>query len=709
MKRNLVILLVLWSLPTIMFSQERDLEVISMSLSTAASPQERHLEVIARPLPDSIMLRWAPTDYSHWVLGNNYGYMVERYTIFRDNSLLTLPPKVMLTLEPLKPLPLEEWEDLVKRENVAGVAAQAIFGEKFEVDTGEESGETPMAIYQKSEEGVMRFSSALFVADISPETATASGLGYTDNTAKPNEQYLYRVFLSLPDTLATVGDTVDIFTGTNEYSPLPVPADFSVEFGDRVASLSWNSYAQKATYIAWESQRSVNNSEYTTISDNLTIPVTPGEALATEYSYKIDSLGDNDQQYTYRIRGITSFGERGPWSVPISGTGREGIDGIPNITQISLDKQGTVINWTFPGDGEEIAGFRILRSGYHDKGFEALETVKPSQRSYTDKSPIPTAYYKIEVFNADGSTKESFPLLSQLPDEEPPAVPINLTGVADTTGIVRLTWSGNIEDDLLGYIVLRSSSGNDEYTRLTPSPVDLPVYIDTLNKKELNAAVFYKIASVDLRQNISGYTPPLRVVKPDRIPPTKPVICKISTNDGGIYIEWINSGSGDISFYAIERQVFGDTLWKRLHVLDQSLVNEKPYFTDGVPPIDTAVVYRIVAVDFSGNRSESPPSIEVKGTAPKKSAHIEKITGRVDQQGGKLYLEWELPSDNIKYIRIYRRKTDGEYSLYETLEGNETVFGDYGLKIGEEYGYRLKLVYSDGTVTGFSKEVTIKY
>ena len=51
------------------------------------SQVQQSIGLISRPMPDSIMLRWAPTGPKVWRLGNQYGYQVKRYTILRDKKI----------------------------------------------------------------------------------------------------------------------------------------------------------------------------------------------------------------------------------------------------------------------------------------------------------------------------------------------------------------------------------------------------------------------------------------------------------------------------------------------------------------------------------------------------------------------------------------------------------------------------------------------
>ena len=73
------------------------------------------IELVARPLKDSIMLRWGASNSLLWEEANKAGYTIERVTILRDGKLLSIPEHKILTPSPLMPLPLEKWETAVKR------------------------------------------------------------------------------------------------------------------------------------------------------------------------------------------------------------------------------------------------------------------------------------------------------------------------------------------------------------------------------------------------------------------------------------------------------------------------------------------------------------------------------------------------------------------------------------------------------------------
>lgn len=102
-------------------------------------------------------------------------------------------------------------------------------------------------------------------------------------------------------------------------------------------------------------------------------------------------------------------------------------------------------------------------------------------------------------------------------------------------------------------------------------------------------------------------------------------------------------------------------------------------------------------------------SIAIQGLRNTKRPGLQKINQKIDYETGKIYLSWQLPENPVKLIKVYRKTNETEYTLFETLEGELTVFEDYGMKVGDFYAYRFKLIYNDGSISGFSDEIKIEY
>ena len=659
--------------------------VIALSyMPHSLKAQKSKLYIVARPLQDSILLRWAPADFKTWNKTNNYGYKLVRYTLSHDSTILTEPIRKVLVSN-IKVQNINTWEIPVKKNKYAALAAQAIFGKTFDVDAG--NGFNPEKVYNKTKEQEQRFSFALFAADMSPEVAKLSGLSFTDKTAKVNEKYLYRVFIDFPDSVKQNSDTAFVFTGISDYKPLPAPVEFNAEFNDRLAKLSWNIFAQNNIYISWEIERSDDKGKnFKLISLDPIVPFFKKDDANTEYAFKFDSLPQNDKEYLYRLRGISAFGEKGPWSEIITGKGAEEIKAVANINNHETDNKSVTLHWLFPKDQETIiTGFKVLRSNKHNTGFVDISgKIKANKRTFKDKNPLGTAYYKIKTYK-DDKEKLSYPYLVQLTDNTPPHKPKGLNGVVDSAGIVTLSWQTNKEKDLYGYRVFRSASGNDEFSQLTHSPIKNAVFKDSINKKDLNRSVFYKIIAVDLRQNESEFSDVFELVKPDIIPPSIPVITETKATNKGIFIKWINSSSSDAVKHEIYRKLSIDTAWQKIGELPIGKGNRESSFTDYECSSDYIATYKIIAVDKSDNSSDASVSIDIKGLKSNKGEKLKKITYKVIPEKGIVFIEWKAPEQTVKYYKIYKKINTGAYTNYETIDGTQENFTDYKLKLENTY------------------------
>ncbi|MDP4227653.1 MAG: hypothetical protein Q8910_14875, partial [Bacteroidota bacterium] len=211
------------------------------------------VKLLARPLPDSILLRWAPDNFSGWNAGNKYGYYIVRLTIMKGGKLIRSPRPAFLTSGPVKPWPLEKWEPLADSDKYMAVAAQAIYGETFNVSAGKNA--SILDVVNKAKEQDSRFSFALFCADQSRNAAIASGLWYTDRDVRKDEKYLYRVFLAAPGNIIQT-DTAIVYTGTSEYLPLPKPQKFSADCGNKTVILHWDRKILSSYYNSYQVERS---------------------------------------------------------------------------------------------------------------------------------------------------------------------------------------------------------------------------------------------------------------------------------------------------------------------------------------------------------------------------------------------------------------------------------------------------------------------
>jgi uncharacterized protein len=676
----------------------------AMALSQNEIPAA--VKVIANPKDQAITIRWAPTTPAAWQYANQFGYMVERVTLIRNNQRISPIERTMLTNQPIRPRPLADWQADVQQNKYAAMAAQALYGERFQVTQGS-SG--VMQIVNQAKESEQRFSFALFGADYSPRVAELSGLTLQDRNAKFEEQYLYKVWVSMPDDRYPI-DTGYVFVGLKDYRELPVPQTPEIQFMDKTAMISWSYGFHKSTYIAYFIERSDDGgTSFRTLSED---PIVPTENSETpeEKVYVMDTLADNNTVYTYRIKGITAFGETGPVSESVQGKGKKALSAAPAIRNLTvINNEHVKVEWEYPASVlAEITGFTLERS-FTPKGpfLPVSPTLSREVKEFTDVGPGPSNYYRIVAQGTDDKTY-SFPHLAQLIDSIPPAPPLNVTGKADTLGVVTLNWTPGKEHDLLGYRVYRANFSTMEYSQITVSPVPTPVFRDTINLKTLTKDVHYRVVAVDHHFNPSDFSEPIAVKRPDIMPPAAPAFRNIDYVSGeGIIVQWINSSSTDVRQHLLYRRTTFDNNWRLIGVIP--VTDSTMQFTDREVQNKNAYEYTLIAMDE--NALESLPAKPIRTTVYDRSNKpvVQNFFAKADKENKQILLSWVYSAPNVMQFRIYRKGEDGHLRLYGSVPPDALEFSDRQLTVNNVYQYTIKAVFSDGAHSPFSDPVTIRY
>ncbi|CAA9200754.1 fibronectin type III domain-containing protein [Flavobacterium collinsii] len=681
MKLKFLILLTFITIST-NYSQEK-------TTTGEANPTEikSDIQVIARVQKDRILLRWAVSNAIAWKKLNTYGYTVERYTVTRNSKTLTAPEKVVLA-SALKPEPLETWEKLIEKNDNAAIVAQAIYGENFSV-TGTDKLEN---IINLSEENEQRFTFALLTADRDYEIAKKAGLGFEDKTVKPNEKYAYRVISNVPEKEATISYG-GIFVGLNDYQPLPKPIDFTAHFTDSSTMLSWNFKILSHTYANYFVERSTDKKTFTRITNK---PYTSlnQENTSNSQIFYVDSIANN-KPYSYRIQGISPFGELGPYSQVITGKGVEILKYVPHLTVKEFKDENTVtLTWEFPDEGnDDITGFELNRSDKDDDGYKTVvKNIPAKSRAVTYNKLLSTNYFTITALGKQGSNRTSFPMLVQPVDSIPPSKPIGLKGVIDSLGVVKLTWDPNKEKDLLGYRIYKGNTAEEELTQLTVSPSEPNSYQDKVLVKSLNSKVYYKVVAVDYHYNMSEFSEVLILKKPDVIPPTSPVFTSFKIKEGSIFLEWVNSQSEDVAVHQLYRKENDQKDW----TLILETKNKEEKFRDKTAIEGSTYRYAIFAKDESNLVSN--PSPELTLFVPKYSVMpaVKGFFAQPNKTTNTIDLSWDYSNNEVDGFEIYKASDKDPLQLIQIVPGNTRFLPDPTITINTTYQYGIRATFKDG-------------
>ncbi|WP_108869783.1 fibronectin type III domain-containing protein [Aquimarina aquimarini] len=672
--------------------------------------QEAAVKVIGTVTKDkgAIMLRWTANTPSSWKYGNTYGYMIERTTIAIGDQLLKDPIVKKLTKNPILPKPMMEWEDFASTDDYAAIAAQAIYGQDFDVSM-EEGGNAMMNIINQARVLEQRFSFALFAADQNYEVAKYSGLAYTDTDIKPNERYLYRVYAATPPEKLKI-DFGGVYLGVSDYKPLPEPQDFIGISGDKNIMLSWDIALLKNQYSNYKIERSDDKgTTYKVITKKPIVNLNENDKKPSNRMFYVDSISENNKEYYYRLKGISSFGEEGPVSKVYRGKGAKALKHGPAITEAKLmpDNSTAKISWEFPEEGlASIAHFELNRSdAFKEKYQTVVPTISKNTRTIDYKNLGAINYFTITAVGTDGTKRTSFPQMIQPVDDTPPAVPFGITGVIDSTGVVQLQWNKNTEADFLGYRVFKANQEEEEFTQITFRPIPQSEIIDTVHIKTLNSKVFYKIQAFDKRYNPSAFSEVIVLKKPDVIPPTQPVFKSFSIDQGIVQLQWITSSSIDAQKTAVYRKEKGkDTPWE---LITEATLPENEY-KDGTAKPTHTYLYTLVTIDESGLESEpvTPLTIKLPDTSIK--PEINQFSALVNREEKKISLSWKYKEDHVVEYMLYRSDEQTKPTLYKVFKSENQKFLDTNLKVNTKYTYVLQAVFSSGAKSPL-KKIEINY
>lgn len=649
--------------------------------------------LLAKARKDAIVLRWAPTDVRHWQLANKVGYRLERYTVTRGGEILR-PPQKMLLSGSVKPQPLAAWERLADGNDYAAIAAEALYGSEFEVGPLQP---TPFEVVNRSRELEQRFSFALLAADHSFETAQLSGLAWVDAGVKSNEKYLYRVVVADADSSKNIPAT--FFISLADTVQMLPPRDLRAQFGDKSVMLTWPKTALEKSYTSYVIERKIRGEDAFKRVNNAPF-LNPGSEDDPYFRY-IDSLAANGSEVSYRVRGITAFGELGPMSEEVKGVGIPLLRAMVSRFSVQLTPNNEVwLRWGIAGEKGQVRAVKVERSSRESGPYRVLQRVSADVVEWRDSKPLVTGYYRIKLMGERDSTS-TFPHLLQLYDSIPPQAPMGLKYDIASSGAVKLEWNANAESDLQGYEVYRSNFLNAEFSKVSRGIVEQPQFRDSLSGQSLQGKVYYRLKATDNRFNSSLFSEALTVVLPDRIPPVPPAIKNVKNTVHGVELSWLPSSSRDVTGYLIERRAIGGTVFSKLANLPDSIF----CFVDSTRVLGPQL-YSIKSYDRSGNSSEGS-TIQVTVKKQVKQFVQVGLRATVDREKKQIVLEWDQIPGAVKAI-IYRSEGDEPPFAIKTVHSS-SKFIDSSVKIESRYKYLVLVVNQNGVGMGKSTEISVKF
>lgn len=675
---------------------------------------EANIGLAGRYEDDAIQLRWAPDRASIWEIGLEQGYILERADYRGKNKRVETLDFEQLSEKPFTPWPQTEWNKYFNKnieENREKQLMNIAYLFNIESRKEEEDVENPSSMFENGLSSMLEqkqqsddwFGFSMVAADQSFKVAEAIGLGFIDENTERGQTYVYRIRLAVNSGIYSIEPTYLIISA-KEKDLVDFEKNIQIEEQDQKILLNWEKQEGITAYSIFRSDD--GNQTYKALNDAPLADVSPVGIELTSSAY-LDELGlENYKAYYYRIYGHNVFGD----SVLLGAVKAMPRDRTPPQRPIiqtpkHLSAEMVQVTWKMnePLD-EDLLGFQISRGDSISGPFTPVgELIEDRNRRFYNDTAYDQErpnFYIVEAIDTAGNRIRSNAAYVTLVDSVPPKQPIILLGEMDSSGIVKLVIRANKEKDLLGYRVLKSNASYHEYSVFYESfafdndtiALDTIIY-DTSTLNTLTEAIYYKVAALDHHHNSSEFSEPLKVTRPDTIPPVSPVFKKYTVTPKSVNLEIALSASKDVRKQILLRRLENNTLWDTLTILG----SEVNLYTDTMITQSKVYEYALIAVDGSDLESEQSRSIIARPYHLAGLPSVRNLKGRWDEENKEVIMSWEYESTDEEqyFFVIYKRVNDGVLESLDRVEASRLIYVDREV-VQNKYSYQVKVFSTRG-------------
>ena len=535
------------------------------------------------------------------------------------------------------------------------------------------------------------------------DTLAAGVLEFVDEDLEPLTEYAYAMIgLDAAGNESRRSTQVEITVGG-----LAVPAGLSAEGEVGRIALSWNTIEDKEVigYDVFRSDRSDGDYERLVGFE--------GGSFTTGQTAYVDSNLTSGRLFFYKVQSVAEGSLRSEQSGLVSATVLADLvsPGTPeNVSVIAdeVDVRRLNLRWTAPtrdADGANLTGlssYVVLRAEGTVGSFVAIDTLGADQLTYVDEGLSSLTTYSYAVIALDelgNASPRSDPVQAQTGGVPTP------TGLQASGEIERvvLTWNGSLEDDLIGYDVLRADASDGTYILLdgegSTFTTGQTTFVDSVDL-EADQQYFYKIRAVtSSRASERSVFVGVRVLADD-VPPAPPENLSVTTvadSADELVLRWsepaVDEDGGELTGltqYVILRSEDGSGSFVPI---DTVAAGVDRYRDTGLAFL-TLYGYVLVARDHLENESRRSEIVEAQ------TAGLSPPDGLVaTSEIGRIVLTWfESDIEDLHGYDVLRASaSDGVYVELRQAEGDafttgQTTYIDSSLTPGETAFYRVRAV-----------------
>lgn len=661
--------------------------------------EEERLVMLCRDYGDSIAVRWAPTTWSMFESLMTQGATLTRTEYLPGGDSIE-------TAEALAFPSKQAWQN----ELGSLEGAETIHRILYEEIDQNMIPEGILGHYRQTELQAMRLGFLLFTADLHFPLAEALTLGYMDRKGSGIRSAKYTVSIN-----GTTQYTSVINNYKSRMDPTLIDQVYSLP-EDHVVTLRWDNYYNLSGYMAFHVEHSLDSIQWERINEVPIAIADQGDVPHREWVTYTDSVPSNFVDQYYRIQGVNSFGELGPYSKAVKTQARPPLQiNSPFIYRASNRGDTSIqVYWRLAGrDSQLVQQLIINRAPHPDSNFLTLDTLDGLARSYHDGTAGYENYYFIQAVDPYGRFYSGSIGHGQLPDRVPPEPPQDLSAESDSLGNIRLTWRPNMEKDLIGYRVFYQRYEREDFIQLTVAVTSDTFFAHKLELDLLHDHAFYGLRAEDHVGNRSAFSELVKVQLPDTLAPGQPSIISVHSDFDGCIMQIIPSGSDDVVNHVLLRKLsIDESAWEAI----DTLLQETQTYLDSLLQVGAEASYQVIAADKSGNRSQSNIALgrridnKIRPTPQNAMA-----TWSADDQ--QLVFSWSYPPRNdLMSIRLYKKDV-GPTRMYTfkmlrptaatiVAEHDDSIDYTYAVPMQEPPiagdSYRIKINFRDGAESGIA-------
>ncbi len=384
----------------------------------------------------------------------------------------------------------------------------------------------------------------------------------------------------------------------------PAPRDLRAEPASSGVALFWTPVPadRQLPVIAYQAER-----DGATVTD---APVVRGVRWDARSPALLDRNAPLETELTYRVFAVDLFGRRSaPATVKVFAADLKALE--PPLDFAAKAGNGEVtLRWKRNAN-PHTTGYILERAFLNDGPYETITPrgLAANTEQYTDPGLRGgTVYhYRIRAMNTRGDLGvPSRIAVAQPAGAQPPGV----AGLKAEVGRSRihLTWQ-SLDVPLAGYFVERAAQGTEVWTRLHPR-VRPETFYDDYFGQERGGGFSYRIVAVGFDNQESRPGNVVEVVLPDTTPPPAPRITGITGANGKVTLQFAPTGEGTaVRQFLVVRAAAPDDPGV---VIGDPLSGDARSFEDDFVDAGQTLLYRMVAVDGNGNRSNPSEAVAVR-------------------------------------------------------------------------------------------------